>query len=604
MQRLLTAWRSGVAAVLALAALAEDLFLAAEDRRIVLVDARGQAVSVYECSREEAAAGLMCHEPRPLAPRSRERLLAPRVNPAQETGRLVLMDVYEGRNMAGVERGEIKKLLVLESLPKPINFTGGMDPLSYGGTFTLERVLGTVPVEPDGSAYFEAPALRSLLFIALDERDLSVKRMQSFCTVQPGETLGCVGCHEPRSQTPPAPYPLSIEGRYLPGREPALPPLPRGEGRGEGALLPARAPEGTLTPALPPGGREPSRLSPNTYGGRGVGGAVLAMLRPPSRIEPIEGCPDVFDFPRDIQPILDKLCADCHGYEKTKLGGPYDGKVILTGDRGPMFSHAYFTMTVRKLFSDGRNLAQSNYPPRTLGSSASRILKMLDGSHYGVKATGQQARMLRLWIESGAVYPGTYAALGNGAIGGYWTNSLINTDGHWPTTKAAAPVLQRRCAACHTGNRALPRAMCDELGISFWRFDLADPRLKFSRHILFNLTRPERSLLLLAPLAKAAGGLELCRDKEGQPAAVFADAQSPDYRALLAMVEAGKENLETIKRFDMPGFQPPPQYVREMKRYGILPADLPPDAAINAYATDRKYWESLWHRASTAESAR
>jgi hypothetical protein len=58
--------------------------------------------------------------------------------------------------------------MVIESLPKPINFTGGMDPLSYAGTFTLERVLGTVPVEADGSAFFEAPALRSLLFVAMD----------------------------------------------------------------------------------------------------------------------------------------------------------------------------------------------------------------------------------------------------------------------------------------------------------------------------------------------------------------------------------------------------------------------------------------------------
>ena len=53
--------------------------------------------------------------------------------------------MYAGRNMKGVRRGEIKKLLVLESLPKPVNYTGGMEPLSYGGTFTLERAVGTVP---------------------------------------------------------------------------------------------------------------------------------------------------------------------------------------------------------------------------------------------------------------------------------------------------------------------------------------------------------------------------------------------------------------------------------------------------------------------------
>jgi len=525
-------------------ALSEELFIAAEGRRIVLVGAGGQAAALYQCSPQEAAAGLMCHEPRPLAPRPRERQIAPRVNLSQTAGRFVLMDVTQGRNMAGAKPGEIRKLLVLESLPKPINFTGGMDPLSYGGTFTLERILGTVPVEADGSAYFEAPALRSLFFVALDENDLSVKRMQSFCTVQPGEVTGCVGCHESRSAAPPA-FPSDRFDRS----------------------------------------DRSDRLS-----------APLATRRPPSRIEPIEGCPDVFDFPRDIQPILDKVCVDCHGYEKTKQGGPYAGKVALTADRGPMFSHAYFTMTVRSLFSDGRNLAKSNYPPRTLGSAASRILKMLDGSHYGVKATDQQKRMLRLWIESGAAYPGTYAALGNGAIGGYWTNSLINTDFDWPTTKAAAPVLQRRCGACHTKNRALPKAMADELGVSFWRFDLNDPHLKFSRHIVFNLTRPDRSLMLLAPLAAAAGGLELCRDAQGKPAIVFPTTDEADYRTLLAMVEAGKQNLDKIKRFDMPGFVPPPQYVREMKRYGLLPADFAPDAPLDPYKLDRAYWTSLWPR--------
>lgn len=73
--------------------------------------------------------------------------------------------------------------------PKPANFSGGSEPLTVGGSFTLQRVLGTVPVEGDGSAYFDVPALRSLLFVALDKDEMSVKRMQSFVTVQPGEAL-------------------------------------------------------------------------------------------------------------------------------------------------------------------------------------------------------------------------------------------------------------------------------------------------------------------------------------------------------------------------------------------------------------------------------
>jgi hypothetical protein len=147
----------------------------------------------------------------------------------------------------------------------------------------------------------------------------------------------------------------------------------------------------------------------------------------------------------------------------------------------------------------------------------------------------------------------------------------------------------------------LPRSLSDERGLSFWRFDIDDPLLKLSRHIVFNLTRPEKSLLLLAPLAEASGGLGLCRDAGGKPARVFADTQDPDYAKLLAMVTAGKDNLDAIKRFDMPGFRPRPQYLREMKRYGVLPLDHADDAPIDPYQLDRRYWESLWYRPGTGE---
>ena len=154
-------------------------------------------------ARGRPARGLQCHEPRPIAARPREAVISPQSRPGAESGRILVVDVHRGRNMSGVKRGEIKKLLVLETLPKPINFSGGMEPLSYGGTFTLERILGTLPVEPDGSVYAEVPALRSLFFVALDENNLSVKRMQSFMTVMPGETTTCIGCHELRTQAPP-----------------------------------------------------------------------------------------------------------------------------------------------------------------------------------------------------------------------------------------------------------------------------------------------------------------------------------------------------------------------------------------------------------------
>jgi hypothetical protein len=350
--------------------------------------------------------------------------------------------------------------------------------------------------------------------------------MQSFLTVQPGEAMSCVGCHEQRTRT----------------------------------TLPATK--------------------------------LLAMDREPSIIESIAGVPDIFDFPRDIQPILDKHCADCHDYTPGEKGGPMAGHVILTGDHGPLYSHSYFTLSALRQFSDGRNSPKSNYAPRTFGSAASALLKMLDGNHYDVQATAHEKKVVRLWIETGAPYPGTYAGLGSGMVGGYAENKIDRGDTQWPNMQAAQQVLSGRCAACHNGAMKLPDSPSDNMDMPPWAIKYDDPRLRFSRHILYNLSRPELSLQVLAPLALESGGLGICQDENG--AAVFKDTSDGDYKTLLTAVEETKQFLNKIKRFDMPGFQPKIPYMREMRRYGILPCDYPDDGEIDPYETDRAYWESLW----------
>ena len=513
--------------------LSENLFVAAKGRSIVTMNGNGQTANLYTLS-SDFEGKVRIQEPRPVIRRKRERIIPPRVDTSKTTGQLILSNVYVGRSMQGVKKGEIKKLLVLESLPKPINFTGGMDPLTYGGSFTLERIVGTVPVEDDGSAFMELPANRAFFFVALDENNNSVKRMQSFLTVMPGEVLSCVGCHEERGKTP-------VDKANM-------------------------------------------RL-------------LKAVKRAPSKPVPIKGMPDVLDFPRDIQPILDKHCLKCHD-NKTRKGG-----VLLTGDRGPMFSHSYVTLTVRKQVADGRNKPKSNYPPRALGTSASPLMKKIDGSHHKVKVSQPEEDMIRYWIESAACYPGTYAALGHGSIGGYQQNRLIHTDGGWPTAGAFKDSVQRRCVECH---RYIPKSMSDEIGMSFWQINQADKRHPHARHIVFNLTNPDQSLMLLAPLPKSEGGLELCKqkgegvddkNKERHPK-LFAGKKDKDYQAMLAHIVAGKEYLDNeLTRFDMPNFKPRREYFREMKRYGILPADFDPKTdPFDVYELDRKYWESLWYQ--------
>jgi hypothetical protein len=509
-------------------ALSEGCFLAAEGGSIVMVNGSGSVLELFRLPPDDIKAGLLAHEPRPIMPREREQVIPPRTNASEVTGRFVLANVYQGRNMAGVKPGEIKKLLVLETLPKPINFTGGMEPLSYGGTFTLERILGTVPVETDGSACFDAPALRSLFFVALDENDIAVKRMQSFTTLMPGETTGCAGCHEHRVQSPAG------NGRNRP----------------------------------------------------------LALARPASRIAPISDVPDVLDFPRDVQPILDRRCLQCHDCDNREAG------VVLSGDRGPHYSLSYFTLTARAQVADGRNLAQSNYAPRTLGSGGSPFMAMLEPSHHDVKLSPLEKKTVRLWIEIGAPYPGTYAALGSGMIGGYDQNTLDRSAETWPATQAAAEAIRRRCASCHTGATTLPLSVCDEIVAPPWEnMSPKDPRRRFSRHLLYDLTRPEKSLLLLASLAKEAGGLALCRTTRQNTtamAAVFKDTADPDYVKIRAAITEAKKKLDEIKRFDMPGFRPRCEWVREMKRFGILPAEFSDRDSLDVYAVEKRYWESLW----------
>ncbi len=500
-------------------AFSEDCFIAAGGPRILMVNHQGNEHVLYHLPKEQTNAGVQCHEPRPLISRKRERMISVHSDPRQATGKLILADVYQGRNMIGVEKGQIRKLLVLETLPMPIHYTGGMQPITLNGSFTLERVVGTVPVEADGSAFFELPALRSFFFVALDENDESVKRMQSFMTVQPGETVSCVGCHESRTRTP-----LN---------------------------------SGRMT--------------------------LSALKRGPSRVTPVAGIPEVFDFPRDIQPILDRHCIGCHN-EKDRKGG-----VILTGYRGPLITAGYYMLVVRGQIADGRNEPKSSLNPRSIGAVASPLMHKVKSGHNEVKLSRQEIDMLRYWIETGATYPGTYAALTGGMIGDWDENSQTNQDYSWTTTQSAAEAIGRRCGSCHKeSGRSLPRALCDERG--------------GKRHWVFNLDEPGKSLMVMMPLSRNAGGLGRCEgllNDQGQPQPVFASTEDSDYRKIVSMITAGKEQIERETRFDMSRYRPPRYWVREMKRYGILSPDIQADDLINANAVEILYWQSLWYKPAT-----
>lgn len=131
--------------------------------------------------------------------------------------------------------------------------------------FNNKRILGTVPVEADGSASFAVPAEKFVYFQLLDERGMLVQSMRSGTLVQAGERQGCVGCHEDRRQAPPA-----ASGRL-----------------------------------------------------------ALAFGREPSRLQGWHGPARLFDYTREVQPVFDRHCLGCHDYgqpagQKLNLAGDRD----------------------------------------------------------------------------------------------------------------------------------------------------------------------------------------------------------------------------------------------------------------------------------------
>ena len=262
-----------------------------------------------------------------------------------------------------------------------------------------------------------------------------------------------------------------------------------------------------------------------------------------------------------------------------------EGRVLLNGDYASVYSVSYFTLTSLGLVSDGRN-RHGNTARRSVGDSASRLMTLLDGTHHDAKPSRAEIEMVRNWIHVGAPYPGTYAALGTGMVR---PNTLPR--GYGAAWQQAQTAHKRRCEKCHRGLPALER------------YTIAGGNRDGLRntHLAYNLTRPAKSPMLLAPLARKAGGWGMQkRGKDGKPAGemvvVFQDTSDPDYQAILKFIDMGRLCLQQNKRWDMPGFKPHPFYVREMKRYGILPEALDPaQDDVDVFEIDRRYWASSWH---------
>jgi hypothetical protein len=162
--------------------------------------------------------------PLPVKPRPRPPQIPSVVDrDGPEVGTMLLADVYQG--LPSVPRGTIRGLRLV-GVPPKTHPTMNSPNLGVTRDDPGKFVLGTVPVESDGSAYFHVPAGVTLFFQAIDERGIAVQTMRSGVYVHPGQTLSCVGCHEHRGSAPPAKLPaagLRHASRIKPGPEGSWP---------------------------------------------------------------------------------------------------------------------------------------------------------------------------------------------------------------------------------------------------------------------------------------------------------------------------------------------------------------------------------------------
>jgi len=161
---------------------------------IYLFDAQGGLELLYKDPSISSA------YPIPLKERKRPPILAETKNHRAQEGRFMLMNVYDG--LPETPKGAVKAIRIV-AVPAKTHPTMNYPNMGLTRDDPGKCVLGTVPVDKDGSAYFQAPAGVCLFFQAVDREGLAVQTMRSATHVQPGQTLSCIGCHEPRHKAPP-----------------------------------------------------------------------------------------------------------------------------------------------------------------------------------------------------------------------------------------------------------------------------------------------------------------------------------------------------------------------------------------------------------------
>lgn len=207
--------------------LSETLYLTSYNNTLVLLDAAVQPVKrtqFYQTSNN----ALRPIYPIPVAPRTRPPVIAEttyqgmRWFPTAPVSTVQIANVYVTDAYGKLPDGvKIKSLRVVQVLSKTT--PNANEPrLGYSSQNVAKLSLGTVPVEEDGSVFFEGPIGKLILFQLLDEKGMAVQSMRSATYLHPGENMTCTGCHEDKMAAPPAGGTPSASKRAASKMEPEL----------------------------------------------------------------------------------------------------------------------------------------------------------------------------------------------------------------------------------------------------------------------------------------------------------------------------------------------------------------------------------------------
>jgi hypothetical protein len=172
------------------------------DLGLYLFDAFGNLNLVYR----DPAIG--SETPLPVRPRGVEPQL-PLLSGDCESGEglLLVQDVYQG--LPDEVRGTIRHLRVV-GIPVKTHPTMNYPSIGLTRDDPGKFVLGSGPVEEDGSANLRVPAGVPFFLQVLNAEGQAVQTMRSATYLQAGQTFACIGCHEARNSAPPAQMPLAF----------------------------------------------------------------------------------------------------------------------------------------------------------------------------------------------------------------------------------------------------------------------------------------------------------------------------------------------------------------------------------------------------------